>query len=151
MTITREFNSIEQALQAAIQDLTDEEIKSATKKDKHSFRKLSDPNQPEKQIQHRDSVDIDIACMKKGRGHPLLNVHQALVDKALHGQNNTTSITQSLLHMGGRIGKLMDVTEKATDPDSPDGSSISKEEKEKIYKALKEVEDKIAALKLSIK
>ena len=66
--------------------------------------------------------------MKKGKGHPLLSVHQALIDKALHGQNNTSSITQSLLHMGGRIGKLMDVAEKATDPSSP-GTSISKKEK----------------------
>jgi hypothetical protein len=37
------------------------------------------------------------------------------------------------------------------DPNSPGGSTISKQEKDKIYKAIKEVEDKIASLKLSIK
>jgi hypothetical protein len=30
------------------------------------------------------------------------------------------------------------------DPNSPGGSTISKQEKDKIYKAIKEVEDKIA-------
>ena len=65
--------------------------------------------------------------------------------------NQAGNITQSLLHMGARIGDLMEVTEKAMDPNSPGGSTISKQEKDKIYKAIKEVEDKIASLKLSIK
>ena len=42
-----------------------------------------------------------------------------------------------------RLGRLMDITEKALDPNSPSGSNISKDEKDKIYKALKEVEEKI--------
>ena len=49
-----------------------------------------------------------------------------------------------------RIGKLTDVTEKALDPKSQSGSSVSNQEKDRIYKALKEVEAKIASLKKSI-
>ena len=58
---------------------------------------------------------------------------------------------QSLLHAGERLGKLMGVTEKAMDPDSPGGAAIDTKEKDKIYKALKEVEEKIASLKKAIK
>ena len=70
--------------------------------------------------------------------------------EALEGQNTKASIMQSLLHTGERLGRLMGVTEKALDPNSPSGSNISKDEKDKIYKALKEVEEKIASLKKAI-
>ena len=49
-----------------------------------------------------------------------------------------------------RIGKLMDVTNEAVNSNSPDGKAINKMEKEKIYKAIRDVEEKISNLKLSI-
>jgi len=151
MTKIREFLSIEQALQQAIKDLKDEGLKKATGKGEAHFRKCSDPGVKDNQLHHRDAMSIDIACVRIGEGHPLLSVHQAIIDKAMQQMGSGNSVTQSLLHMGARIGKLMEVTEKATDPESPGGSSIDKNEKDKIYKALKEVEDKISALKLAIK
>ena len=45
----------------------------------------------------------------------------------------------------------MDITQDAIDPTSPQGSSITEQEKQKIFKAVSEVEEKIAKLKLSIK
>jgi hypothetical protein len=52
--------------------------------------------------------------------------------------------------MGERLGKLMGETEKAMDPSSPGGSALTKEEKDNLYKAIKEVEEKIASFKKSI-
>ena len=52
--------------------------------------------------------------------------------------------------MGGRLGNLMDVTNKALDPNGHGGSDITPQEKDRIYKAIKEVEEKIVNLKLSI-
>ena len=60
------------------------------------------------------------------------------------------SIEQSIMQIVSRIGKLTDVTEKALDPKSPGGTSLNTQEKDKIYKALKEVEARIASLKKSI-
>tara|TARA_A100001011_G_scaffold127440_1_gene134426 strand:- start:498 stop:635 length:138 start_codon:yes stop_codon:yes gene_type:complete len=45
----------------------------------------------------------------------------------------------------------MDTTEQALHPDSPSGEEIAKKEKEKIFNAISQVEEKIARLKLSIK
>ena len=45
----------------------------------------------------------------------------------------------------------MDTTEQALHPDSPNGEEIGKKEKEKIFNAISQVEEKIARLKLSIK
>ena len=86
----------------------------------------ADPAKGDRNISHLDSIQIDIALMKKSKGHPLLSVHQAIMDKAMEGHNQKASITQTLLHMGERIGKLMGVTEKAMDPNSPGGVSINK-------------------------
>lgn len=44
----------------------------------------------------------------------------------------------------------MEVTHEAVQPESSDGRTISKVEKEKIYKAIREVEEKISNLKLAI-
>ena len=149
MAKLRDFLSLEQALIHASKDLTDEELKKIGKT-REDIRRFSDPKKIDRQILHRDSIQIDVALAKKNKGTPILKAHEALVDKALEGQNTKANIMQSLLHTGERLGRLMGVTEKALDPNSPGGSSISKEEKDKIYKALKEVEEKIASLKKSI-
>ena len=149
MAKLRDFVSLEQALIHASKDLTDEELKKIGKT-REDIRRFSDPSKTDRQILHRDSIQIDVALAKKNKGTPILKAHEALIDKALEGQNTKANIMQSLLHTGERLGRLMGVTEKALDPSSPGGSAISKEEKDKIYKALKEVEEKIASLKKSI-
>ena len=149
MAKTRDFGSLEQALQHALKDLNDDEL-SPTKKKREEFRKISDPDKPEYKLAHIDSIDIDVAMMKKGKGAPLLKAHQALVDKALEGNNNKESITHALLTMGDRLGHLMGETEKAMDPSSPGGEGLTKDEKDKIYKAIKEMEEKIANFKKAI-
>ena len=45
----------------------------------------------------------------------------------------------------------MDITQEAINPEGESGSYISNEEKQKIFKAVNEVEEKIAKLKLSVK
>ena len=146
----RDFLTIEQALSHALNELSEQDVFEATKRKKEHITQYADPAKGDRNISHLDSIQIDVALMKKGKGHPLLSVHQAIMDKAMEGHNQKASITQTLLHMGERIGKLMGVTEKAMDPNSPGGVSINKIEKENIYEAIKEVEAKIALLKKSI-
>jgi hypothetical protein len=60
--------------------------------------------------------------------------------KAFKANNNFENIMTSLVTTGARIGKLMEVTNEAIKSNNPDGKAISKMEKEKIYKAIKDVE-----------
>ena len=145
----RDFLSIEQALKAIIKDLKEDRIKEATDKSESFFRKCSDP-QDGKNIDHQDSIKLDIASLKEGKGSPMLTAHQDQIEKATKDLKQSEKITNTLIDMGSRIGHLMEVTKDATDPASPGGKGISNYEKEEIYKAVKEVEDKIAALKLTI-
>lgn len=148
--IIREFLTIEQALAFALKELSEEEILQQTKRKKEQFTQYANPDKGDRNISQLDAINIDIALMKKNKGHPLLNVHQALMDKAMEGHNQKPDISRTLLNMGERIGKLMGVTEKALSENSPDGSNVNKSEKEEIYKAIAEVEEKIAALKESL-
>ena len=65
--------------------------------------------------------------------------------------NEYENISSVLINIGGRIGNLMDITQEAINPEGESGSNISNEEKQKIFKAVNEVEEKIAKLKLSVK
>ena len=147
----REFLTIEQALSYALKELSEQEVIDATKKKKNTLIQYADESKGEKDIPQRDSIQIDIALMKKGKGHPLLNVHQAIMDKAMEGHNHKIDTTEALLNMGERLGNLMGVTEKAINEKGPDGKIINKVEKDQIYEALKDVEAKIALLKETIK
>ena len=147
---TREFLSIEQALNYALEQLSENEILENTKREKVHFTRYANPKEGDRNISHLDSINIDVALMKKNKGHPLLDVHQAIMDKAMEGSNLKPDISRTLLNMGERLGKLMGVTEKAMQENSPGGASISKAEKEEIYKAIAEVEEKITTLKKAI-
>ena len=66
-------------------------------------------------------------------------------------RTDNCNISNVLINIGGRIGNLMDITQEAIEPSGPRGSNITKEEKQKIFKAVSEVDEKMAKLKLSIK
>ena len=138
----RDFLTIEQALSHALNELSEQDVFEATKRKKEHITQYADPAKGDRNISHLDSIQIDIALMKKGKGHPLLNVHQAIMDKAMEGHNHKIDTTEALLNMGERLGNLMGVTEKAINEKGPDGKIINKVEKDQIYEALKDVEAK---------
>ncbi len=74
-----------------------------------------------------------------------------IVNNEFNEQEKLEDVSRNLIAIGGRIGNLMDTTEQALHPDSPNGEEIAKKEKEKIFNAISQVEEKIARLKLSIK
>ena len=149
MPKTREFLSLEQALTHALKELTDQDLLS-TKKKKETFQVYADPAKHERNITLMDSVEVDVALMKKEKGHPLLDVYHSILELKLHGDNKKPKIERALITMGERVGKLMGEVEKSMSEDSDSGEKISKEEKDKIYKAIKELEAKITSLKKSI-
>ena len=146
----REFLSIEQALTHALENLADEDLKQ-TKKKKITFRDYADPDKHDRNITLRDAIEVDAALMKKNKGHPLLDVYNSILDIQLHGDNKNPKVERTLISMGERVGKLMGEVEKSMSEESDSGEEISKDEKDKIYKAIKELEEKITNLKSSLK
>ena len=151
MTKLRKPLSIEFVLSQALTKLDEIEIKNSTGKTMSHFRKCGDADDKDHNISFSDAIKLDVLLQQRKLGTPLLDYFNLKLQSELRKINEYESISNVLINIGGRIGNLMDITQEAIKPSGPKGSSISKEEKQKIFKAVSEVEQKIATLKLSVK
>ena len=151
MTKLRKPNTIEFALQNALKNLTDEELKSATKKSKSHFFKCGDPDDQNHTLSINDALSIDELLLKKSKGTPLFDAISINLHEIMNQANYFENINSLLMNIGGRLGDIMDLTESALDPKSDLGASLSKGEKNKIHKAISLLEEKIKNLKISAK
>ncbi len=151
MVKIRKTASIENGLMEVITILSEEEIQEAIGKGSSYIRKCSNPDLPQ-QIDHNDSFKLDKACIKKGKGHPLLNSHEYMIVHELEKfkGNEDNDIDEMLVRSTILHGKLTEVVKQSEDPKSDSGNKISPLEKNEIMKAIKDVEDKILKIKLTI-
>ena len=151
MTKLRKPLSIEFVLSQALTKLNEAEVKNSTGKSISHFRKCGDADDKDHNISFSDAIKLDILLQQRKLGTPLLDYFNLKLEYELRKINEYENISSVLINIGGRIGNLMDITQEAIDPASPQGSSISNQEKQEIFKAVSEVEEKIAKLKLSVK
>ena len=151
MTKIREPLSIEKILKDLIGKLKENEIKEFTGKSISHFRKCSDPDDKDHNLHYIDAIKLDILMQRRSLGTPFIDNFSLRLEDEFNKVNVYENVASTLIKMGGRVGNLMDTTHDAMSPDSPMGKEISKTEKDQIYKAINEVEEKIAKLKLSIK
>ena len=82
MANIRKISSIEHGLAEAIKNLKTELIEKATGKSESFIRKCSDPDL-DQQLDHRDAVKIDRACIENGLTPYLLRAHEYIILKEL--------------------------------------------------------------------
>ena len=82
MAKLREISSIEHGLTEAIKNLKSKVIEEVTGKSESFLRKCSDPDL-DQQLDHRDAVKIDKACVQKGLTPYLLRAHEYIIQKEL--------------------------------------------------------------------
>jgi hypothetical protein len=151
MTKLREPLTVEHVLSQVINKLEENEVKNITNKSISHFRKCSDPDDKDHKLHLADAIKLDMLSLKSQNGSPFLDNMSLIVNNEFNEQEKLEDVSRNLIAIGGRIGNLMDTTEQALHPDSPNGEEIAKKEKEKIFNAISQVEEKIARLKLSIK
>ena len=151
MTKLREPLTVEHVLSQVINKLEEDEVKNITNKSISHFRKCSDSDDKDHNLHYIDAIKLDILMQRKSLGTPFIDNFSLTLEDEFNKVNVYENVTSTLIKIGGRVGNLMDTTHDAMSPDSPMGKEISKTEKDKIYKAINEVEEKIAKLKLSIK
>ena len=151
MTKLREPLSVEHVLSQVINKLEENEVKNITNKSISHFRKCSDPDDKDHNLHLDDAIKLDILSLRSQNGSPFLDNIELIIDQEFNELEKLKDISRILNNIGGRIGNLMDVTEQATSPESQKGAEISSKEKDNIFKAISEVEEKIAKLKLSVK
>ena len=151
MTKIRDYLSIEQVLSQVIKKLDENEIKNFTNKTISHFRKCSDPDDKDHTLYLSDAIKLDILMQRKSFGTPLMDNFQLILDDEINKINSFENVENTLIKIGGRVGNLMDVIQEAISPESSLGKELSNNEKDIISKAITEVEEKVAKLKLSIK
>ena len=103
----RDISSVEAGLSLAIKNNKDK-VMIATGKSESYLRKCSDPNLPQ-QLDHKDAIKIDRACIEAGLMPYLFEAHRAIIVselKKIKGSNedlNDLLIKFTILH-----GRLMD-------------------------------------------
>ena len=151
MAKIRKTASIENGIMQVLKILNEDEIQNAIGKGSSYLRKCSNPDLLQ-QIDHNDSIKLDIACIKKGKAPPLFIAHEYIVinesdNLDFHKQNDIDEmlVKSTILH-----GKLTEVVKLAEDPKSDKGIEISKLEKKEIMEAIKNLEDKIMKIKITV-
>ncbi len=151
MAKIRKTASIENGIMQVLKILNEEEIQKAIGKSSSYLRKCSNPDLKQ-QIDHNDSIKLDIACIKKGKAPHLCLAHEYIIANVsdnldLHKLNDIDEmlVKSTILH-----GKLTEVVKSAEDPKSDKGIEISKLEKREIMEAIKNLEDKIMKIKITV-
>ena len=151
MAKIRKIASIENGIMQVLKILDENEIQETIGKSSSYLRKCSDPSQ-QQQIDHNDSIKLDIACIKKGKAPPLFIAHEYIVinesdNLDSHKQNDIDEmlVKSTILH-----GKLTELVKKAKDPKGEKGEDISDLEKKEIFEAITDLENKILKIKLTI-
>ena len=143
--------TIEFVLNQFLKKLDEEEVKRTTGKSVSHFRKCGDSDDKDHNLHLVDAIKLDVLLQQKQLGTPFLDCFNLFLEYELRRISEYENISNVLINIGGRVGNLMDVTQDATDPGGEQGTMISKQEKQKIFEAVSQVEEKIAKLKLSIK
>ena len=150
MVKNRELSTIEHGLAEAIRNLKAEVIEEVTGKSESYIRKCSDPDL-EQQLDHRDAVKIDKACIENDLAPYLLNSHNYIIMKELAKANlGNQSINELLVQFTISMGKLLDSIKTAKSSKGEKGEAISAAEKKEIYEALHKLEDKFVKVKASV-
>ena len=152
MVKIRKTASVENGIMQVLNILSDDEILEAIGKTSSYLRKCSNPDDPQRHIDHHDSIKLDIACIKKGKAPPLYDAHEYIVinefeNLSSHKENDIDEmlVKSTILH-----GKLTEVVKLSEDPKSDQGKEISKLEKKEIMEAIKNLEDKIMKIKITV-
>ena len=146
----REISSIERGLSEAIKDLKSKVIEEVTGKSESFIRKCSDPDL-DQQLDHRDAVKIDRACVERGLTPYLLRAHEYIILKELKNLKvDQENLNELLIKFTILHGQLMDVINSAKSKEGHKGENISSVEKKEIFEAFEALENKILKIKTTI-
>tara|TARA_E500000178_G_C16919159_1_gene706348 strand:+ start:583 stop:1050 length:468 start_codon:yes stop_codon:yes gene_type:complete len=145
----RPFNSLEEALSYAVEQLGDEKISLVTGKSASYIRKCSDPDS-DQNLPFNLATKIDLECVINGKGTPLLNFFENHIEE----NTNPEQIKDHLLGILGQLShnsnRIVEKSIAALDENSPGGSKITQSELKEISYAIKKIEEKILNLKIKV-
>ena len=151
MAKIRKTASIESGIMEILKILNEDDIQAAIGKSSSYLRKCSNPDLPQ-QIDHNDSIKLDLKCIEKGSSPRLLLAHEYIIANKFEKSDahKSNDIDEMLVKSTILHGKLTEIVKLAEQPTSEKGVEISKLEKKEIMVAIKNLENKILKIKLTI-
>ena len=150
MAKVRELSSIESGLTQAIKNLKKDALELATGKSESFLRKCSDPDL-DQQLDHKDAIKIDKACIEAGLMPYLFCAHEYIILSELKKvKGEQSDLNELLIKFTILHGKLMDSIKSAKSLTSDRGPKISASEKKEIFDAFNELETKILKIKKTV-
>ncbi len=150
MAKVRELSSIESGLTQAIKNLKKGALELATGKSESFLRKCSDPDL-DQQLDHKDAIKIDKACIEAGLMPYLFRAHEYIILSELKKvKGEQSDLNELLIKFTILHGKLMDSIKSAKSLTSDRGPKISASEKKEIFDAFNELETKILKIKKTV-
>jgi len=121
-----------------------------TGKSESFLRKCSDPDL-DQQLDHRDAIKIDRACIEAGFMPYLFRAHEYVILSELKKiKGDKTDLNELLIKFTILHGKLMDSIKSSKSNESDRGKAISASEKKEIFEAFDQLEAKILKIKKTI-
>ena len=150
MAKLRQISTIEHGLAEAIKNLKSKAIEEVTGKSESFIRKCSDPDL-DQQLDHKDAIKIDKACVERGLTPYLLRAHEYIILKELKNLKvDQENLNELLIKFTILHGQLMDVINTAKSKEGHKGENISSVEKKEIFDAFESLENKILKIKTTI-
>ncbi len=150
MAKLRQISTIEHGLAEAIKNLKSKAIEEVTGKSESFIRKCSDPDL-DQQLDHKDAIKIDKACVERGLTPYLLRAHEYIILKEIKNTKGSQhDLNELLIKFTILHGQLMDVINNAKNPEGHKGEQISGVEKKEIFDAFEALENKILKIKTTI-
>ena len=150
MVKLREISTIEHGLTEAVKQLKSKVIEEVTGKSESFIRKCSDPDL-DQQLDHRDAVKIDRACVERGLTPFLLRAHEYIILKELKKvETDKENLSELLIKFTILHGQLMDVINSSRSEGGDKGKTISAVEKKEIFESFEALENKILKIKTTI-
>ena len=117
MAKIRKTASIENGIMQVLKILNEEEIQEAIGKGSSYLRKCSNPDL-QQQIDHNDSIKLDLACIKKGKAPHLCLAHEYIIANVSDNldSHKLNDIDEMLVKSTILHGKLTEVVKLAEDP-----------------------------------
>ena len=116
--------TIEAGLDRAVGLMTAECVAQAIGKSVGLVRKFADPDEEANNVQLRQAIAIDRACMTENGEAPLLAVYQRLID-GCDAPDSEEPIHELLLTLHVTAGRLTERLQAATAPGGPGGERMS--------------------------
>ena len=118
MAKLRQISTIEHGLTEAIKNLKSKVIEEVTGKSESFLRKCSDPDL-DQQLDHKDAVKIDKACVERGLTPYLLRAHEYIILKEIKNtKGSQQDLNELLIKFTILHGQLMDVINTAKNPEA---------------------------------